>query len=59
MRRLKIKINWFKTNKNNFFHKIISFIFPIFSPSLKRMLKADKLMRTFTEGFEKGLYDDD
>lgn len=58
MRGLKIRINWFKSNRNNFFHKVISFIFPFFSPSLKQMLKVDKLSRIFVEGFEKGFYDD-
>lgn len=58
MRALKIRINWFRSDKNNFFHKIISFIFPVFSPSLKLMLKADKLNKAFMEGLEKGLHDD-
>lgn len=58
MRRLKIKISWFKTNENNFFHKVISFIFPFFSPTLSQMLKSDKLLKAFKEEFEKGLHDD-
>ena len=57
MRGLIVKFIWYKRCKNNFFHKIISFIFPVFSPSLQSMIKQEKINNAIIDGMKKGMFD--
>ena len=45
MTSLRIKIRWFKRNKNSFFYKLFAFIFPLISPTLSFELKMYRIVK--------------
>ena len=53
MTSLRIKIRWFKRNKNSFFYKLFAFIFPLISPTLSFELKMYRIVKINRVKFKK------